>query len=125
MKTPPGSGPLAATLAGVRALEAESESDVEAVVVLACDMPFVEAPLLRLLAARPGAGTVIPMRDGRAQYLCARYGKDWLRAAAASGPASFKAVTSTECELLAEDVLARCRAGARVRRHRHPRGPGT
>ncbi len=101
---PPGSGPLAAVLAGVRALEGGSDSEVDAVVVLACDMPFVEPPLLRLLAAWPGSGTVIPTRDGRAQFLCARYGKVWLRAAAASGHASFKAVPPTECELVAEDV---------------------
>ena len=44
------------------------------------------------------------MRDGRAQYLCARYGKASLRAAAASGHASFKAVPPTECELVAEDA---------------------
>ena len=99
---PAGSGPLAAVLAGVRALEREPGGEVDAVVVLACDMPFVEPPLLELLATWPGTGTVIPTRDERAQYLCARYGKAWLRAAEASGHDSFKAVTAVDCELVAE-----------------------
>jgi molybdopterin-guanine dinucleotide biosynthesis protein A len=99
---PAGSGPLAAVLAGVHALEADGDAQVDTVLVLACDMPFVDVPLLELLAAWPGTGTVIPTRDGRAQYLCARYGRAWLRAALASGSASFKAVPALECELVAE-----------------------
>ena len=38
-------------------------------------MPFVEAPLLQLVTEWPGAGTVIPVRGGRLQYGCARYGR--------------------------------------------------
>jgi molybdopterin-guanine dinucleotide biosynthesis protein A len=101
---PPGAGPLAAVLAGVRAIESHAGSEVDAVLVLACDMPFVEPPLLELLATWPGTGTVIPTRDGRAQYLCARYGKAWLRNAEAAGTTSFKAVPALECELIAEDA---------------------
>jgi molybdopterin-guanine dinucleotide biosynthesis protein A len=99
---PLGSGPLAAVLAGVRALGAAADAEVDAVFVLACDMPFVDRPLLELLAAWPGAGTVIPTRDGHAQYLCARYGKAWLRAAETSGSESFKAVPAADCEFAAE-----------------------
>ena len=44
------------------------------VMLLACDLPFVEPPLLRLLVEWPGTGTVIPVVDGRFQYACARYG---------------------------------------------------
>ncbi len=55
-------------------------------------MPFVEAPILALLAQWPGTGTVIPRRETRPQYLCARYGADWLDAAARAGSTSFKAV---------------------------------
>lgn len=62
------------------------------VAVLACDMPFIEAPILALLAQWPGCGTVIPRRETRPQYLCARYGADWLDAAARAGSTSFKAV---------------------------------
>ena len=43
-------------------------------VLLACDLPFVDAALLRLLVEWPGTGTVIPVVDGRFQYACARYG---------------------------------------------------
>ena len=99
---PAGSGPLAAVLAGMRALESDAGAEVDALVLLACDMPFVEPPLLELLASWPGTGTVIPTRDERAQYLCARYGKAWLRAAEASGHDSFKAVTAVDCEFVAE-----------------------
>ena len=35
------------------------------VLLLACDLPFVDAPVLRLLAEWPGTGTVIPVVDGR------------------------------------------------------------
>ena len=52
---PPGAGPLVALLAGVGAL-----GNPRVVVLLACDLPFVEAPLLQLLVEWPGNGTVIP-----------------------------------------------------------------
>src|SRR6478609_6715311 len=66
---PRGAGPLVALLAGVGAL-----GNPRAVVLLACDLPFVEPALLRLLVERPGWGTVVPVVDGRFQYACARYG---------------------------------------------------
>ena len=87
---------------GTRQPPSKADAEVDSVLVLACDMPFVEPPLLELLAAWPGTGTVIPTRDGRAQYLCARYGKAWLRGAVATGSSSFKAVPAVECELVAE-----------------------
>jgi molybdopterin-guanine dinucleotide biosynthesis protein A len=80
---PPGSGPLAALVAGVRAL-APAGLDARPVVLLACDLPFVEPPVLRLLADWPGAPTVIPIVDGRLQFVCARYGRDALERAAAA-----------------------------------------
>jgi molybdopterin-guanine dinucleotide biosynthesis protein A len=73
---PPGSGPLAALLAGARALGSQG-----AVVLLACDLPFVEPPIISLLADWPGRQTVIPIVDGRLQYACARYGSDALERA--------------------------------------------
>jgi molybdopterin-guanine dinucleotide biosynthesis protein A len=76
---PPGSGPLAALLAGARALAGQAP-----IVLLACDLPFVEAPVLQLLAEWPGAPTVIPIVDGRLQYVCARYGPDALARAQAA-----------------------------------------
>jgi molybdopterin-guanine dinucleotide biosynthesis protein A len=77
---PPGSGPLAALLAGVGALAGKGPP----VVLLACDLPFVEAPVLQLLAEWPGAPTVIPTVDTRLQYVCARYGPDALERAGAA-----------------------------------------
>jgi molybdenum cofactor guanylyltransferase len=74
---PPGSGPLAALVAGARSLGSEGP-----VVLLACDLPFVEAPVLQLLTEWPGAPTVIPIVDGRLQFVCARYGPDSLERAA-------------------------------------------
>lgn len=76
---PPGSGPLAALVAGARAIETRTP-----VVLLACDLPFVEPPILRLLADWPGRHTVIPVVDGRLQYACARYGSDALERAEAA-----------------------------------------
>jgi molybdopterin-guanine dinucleotide biosynthesis protein A len=76
---PPGSGPLAALVAGARALGGDAP-----IVLLACDLPFVDAPVLRLLAEWPGAPTVIPVVDGRLQYVCARYGRDALARAQAA-----------------------------------------
>ena len=70
---PPGSGPLAALWAGVEALRAIG-ADAPAVLALAVDMPAVSTALLRFLAERPGASTVVPRSGGRPQPLCARYG---------------------------------------------------
>lgn len=61
----PGVGPLGA-LAAAAPLVAGLD-----VVVVACDMPFVTPELLSLLAASPG--TAVPVAEGRAQTLCARY----------------------------------------------------
>jgi molybdopterin-guanine dinucleotide biosynthesis protein A len=96
---PPGTGPVRALLAGVDALRASLP-----VLVLACDLPRVEAPLLRLLAERPGEGTVIPMHRNRAQYACARYGDAWLRAARRTGAVSFARVPDDAVDYLAESV---------------------
>jgi molybdopterin-guanine dinucleotide biosynthesis protein A len=72
---PPGSGPLAALVAGAAALAADS------VVLLGCDLVAVEAPLLRLLADWAGAPTAVPRVAGRDQLVCARYGADAIAAA--------------------------------------------
>jgi molybdenum cofactor guanylyltransferase len=95
---PPGAGPLVALLAGVGAL-----GHPAVVVLLACDLPFIEAALLQLLVEWPGTGTVIPMVDGRAQYACARYGPaalDEATAALRSGNTSLRGISGSECEYL-------------------------
>jgi len=71
LEEPPGEGPLAAIGAGWRALRDAGHDGP--VLVLAADMPLVDEPALRGLAAAPGA-SVVPVRDGIAQPLCARYG---------------------------------------------------
>ena len=64
-----GAGPLAGIAA---ALEAAGE--VEAVVCLAGDLPFLSPALLTALRDRaPGADALAPRPAGRAEPLCARY----------------------------------------------------
>lgn len=79
-EVPPGSGPLAALVAGGHALRIEHGHD-GAVIALACDMPKVTSDLLRLLADAPGEDTVVPEAGGRLQPLCARYSPGALAAA--------------------------------------------
>jgi molybdopterin-guanine dinucleotide biosynthesis protein A len=98
---PEGGGPLAALVAGAAAL------GVLPVVLLACDMPFVDAALLRLLAFWPGNGSVVPVAGGRFQYACARYGAasiDEANAALRRGEAGLKQATATTVVYLDEDV---------------------
>lgn len=71
-EVPPGSGPLAATVAGWRALQYEFGHHGP-VIVLAVDMPRVDEALLRFLAEAPGDESVVPEAGGRLQPLCARY----------------------------------------------------
>jgi molybdopterin-guanine dinucleotide biosynthesis protein A len=78
---PPGTGPLAALAAGAAALQARGHRD--AVLVLAVDLPFVEVPLLELLAGRTGDGVAVPVAGGHRQPCCARYGPGALETAAA------------------------------------------
>lgn len=98
---PPGAGPLAALVAGARALDTRGP-----VVLLACDLPFVEPGVLRLLAQWPGDRTVIPVVDGRLQYVCARYGPDALvraEAALLDGDLSLRAAGGAEYDELTEE----------------------
>jgi len=72
-------------------------------------MPFVEAPLLRLLAGWPGDGAVVPVADGRFQYACARYGArsiDEAVAALRRGPAGLKHATDTTTTYLYDEWRA-------------------
>lgn len=69
---PPGTGPLAALLAGAAALRAAP------VLLLAADLPFVPAALLALIAGWPGDCSVVPNVGGSPQHVCARYGREAL-----------------------------------------------
>jgi molybdopterin-guanine dinucleotide biosynthesis protein A len=95
---PPGAGPLLALLAGRGAL-----GNPRSVLLLACDLPFVEAPLLRLLAEWPGTGTVIPVVEDRFQYACARYGPAAFDEAAAAlrwNASSLRSIADADSEYL-------------------------
>jgi molybdenum cofactor guanylyltransferase len=63
-------GPLAALAAGVARLTPGSSA-----LLLACDLPLVEAGLLRWLVEHPWPGSVVPLAGvpPRAQPLCARW----------------------------------------------------
>ena len=73
--------------------------------LLACDLPFVEPALLRLLVEWPGTGTVVPLVDGRHQYACARYGGatlDAARIAVRSGESSLRGIADAGFETVTE-----------------------
>ena len=91
----PGEGPLVAVAAGERHLR--SRSHTGAALVLACDLPLLSEPLLRLLIEWPTIGSVVPVVDGHLQPLCARWsGDDLARAShlAAAGARSLRHVVA-------------------------------
>jgi molybdopterin-guanine dinucleotide biosynthesis protein A len=98
---PPGGGPLAALVAAASALATPGP-----IVLLACDMPFVEEPLLRLIADRNGDATVIPLAGGRPQFACARYGPAAIaraHEALARGESALRAAAGADFESIVED----------------------
>jgi len=68
---PPGEGPLAALVAGSSWFRANGYDGP--IVLLAVDLPFIDARLLEWLAEHPAAESVVPRVRGMAQSLCARY----------------------------------------------------
>ncbi len=95
---PPGSGPLAALVAGFAALTGVLGAPPDAVVLLACDLPHAQPVVAALVAAPADAAVVVPLdADGRAQYACARYDADVVARAAtlvASGERSLRALVA-------------------------------
>ncbi|HZB22367.1 MAG TPA: NTP transferase domain-containing protein, partial [Gaiellaceae bacterium] len=63
--------PLAALVTGADALGARRYEG--AVLLLAVDLPFVDARLLELLVDHPAADSVVPVAGGMRQSCCARY----------------------------------------------------
>ena len=107
---PPGGGPLAALLAGASAL------GVAPVLLLAVDLPFVSAALLALIAGWPGDGAVVPVVGGRAQHVCARYGREALAQAEAlysAGERSLRWVCEVPGTLLLDEESMRAVASDR------------
>jgi molybdopterin-guanine dinucleotide biosynthesis protein A len=68
----PGRGPLAAIVEGRRALERDGHRGP--VLVVACDMPMLTRELLHFLATFATTGSAVPVVDGFAQPLCAKWG---------------------------------------------------
>jgi molybdopterin-guanine dinucleotide biosynthesis protein A len=76
----PHAGPLAALVTGAGALRARGNEG--SVLLLAVDLPFVDARLLGLLVNHPAADSVVPLAGGMRQSCCARYAPTALAAAA-------------------------------------------
>ncbi len=99
---PPGAGPLAGVLAAVELLGVTGP-----VLLLACDMPFVEVPLLELIANWPGDGSVVPVADGNFQYACCRMSAAALDEALVvvrAGGYSLRSVLDATCEHIPESA---------------------
>ena len=77
----PGAGPLGALAAGAAALAHRGHQG--GAVVLAADLPFVTAGIVRVLASHPSEASVVPVVAGRRQLLAARYSPQALARAAA------------------------------------------
>jgi len=100
---PPGFGPLVAVAAARSHLREQGHAGPA--LVLACDLPRLDARILEVLADWPGSGTVLPMRGGRDQPLCARWSATALDRAvelAAAGERSLHWLPETDCRRLAE-----------------------
>lgn len=78
-ENPSGSGPLAAIAAGCTRLRQLGYGGPA--LVVACDLPLLTAPLLAFLANWPGGSSVLPVVEGQAQPLCARWSAPDLDAA--------------------------------------------
>lgn len=72
-----GDGPLVAVAAGFAELLERGHNG--AALVVACDLPFISEPLLRLIMDWDTEGSVVPVAHGRAQPLCARWSRRDLR----------------------------------------------
>lgn len=101
-----GAGPLAAVAAGAAALRCRGFTG--GALVVATDLPRLGPGLLSWLAAHPAPGSVVPLRDRRPQWLCARYSPAALDAAAdlvASGRSALRELAAHGVHLAGEDEL--------------------
>lgn len=71
---PMGEGPLVAIAEGCRALRERGHTG--SALVIACDLPFLSERLLRFLVDYESPGSVVPVVRGRAQPLCAKWGRE-------------------------------------------------
>ena len=77
---PIGGGPLAGFLAGAAVLDGGTP-----VVLLACDLPFIDEEFVRVLLEHRGSGSVVPTVAGHRQYACSC----WSPAAIAAARTAF------------------------------------
>ncbi len=115
LEGPLGSGPVGAVAAGWCALTAAGHR--EPVLVLACDLPLMTTGLLRWLAEMPTESTVIPVVEGRAQPLCARWSAgdlDRLVELFASGYRAFKTMYETLDIAFVDDEVWSAAASSRT-----------
>lgn len=70
---PIGTGPLAAIGAGWTTLRGWGHTG--SALVVACDLPLLTERLLRFLMEWESPDSVVPVVDGRAQFLCAKWGR--------------------------------------------------
>ena len=81
---PPGEGPLGAIVAGHRALLANGLAVEGSCNILACDLPLLSPSMLDILGSQPFDRALLPVIDGVAQPLCARWSASDLEQAAAA-----------------------------------------
>ncbi|HEY5273182.1 MAG TPA: molybdenum cofactor guanylyltransferase [Acidimicrobiales bacterium] len=105
---PPGQGPLAAILVGHKSLVRRGLSPSAPCLVVSCDLPLLSVSVLRRLADAAGDRSVLPVIDGTAQPLCARWSARDLAAsdtAFATGERSLRRLPERGTALLLEESL--------------------
>jgi molybdopterin-guanine dinucleotide biosynthesis protein A len=95
-----GEGPLIGIAAGLR------RASHDLALVVACDMPFLQPSLLRLLVERLAAGRrfVVPMYGGRPQPLCSAFRRDALPVLEAQIAAGVRRIMAVSDALEADRV---------------------
>ena len=74
-----GQGPLAAIASAVRFLRQRELLDPgQGAIVLAGDVPFIQPSTLAILDHWPGSSSVVPVVNGKGQYLAARWSEESL-----------------------------------------------
>lgn len=73
-----GNGPLAAIATCFQYLKNRYPLQIAGAIVLAADMPFIRQSTLAILLNWPGQASLVPVVNGRAQYLAARWSRESL-----------------------------------------------
>ena len=103
---PTGAGPVAAVSAGITGIG----DDIEEILLLTGDAPFIEQPLRLLFSAAITADGVAIHSGGRVQFLCARVKRNALQTALTTASTSMRSVfaslriTEIEAEVVDADT---------------------